>query len=67
MAEDEPAGQEAAVVELPDYGSLDPDTGLEAQDIELIRWMLSLSPTERLRYVQRFAHGLRRIELASRT
>ena len=67
MVENESAGQEAAVIEMPDYGSHDLETGLEAQDIELIRWMPGLSPTERLRDVQRFAHGSRRIELARRT
>lgn len=40
---------------LPDYGEPDPETGLEPQDLEQIRWMLSLTPIERLRYAQRFA------------
>ena len=52
--------------ELPDYGTADADFGLEPQDVDLIRWMLTLSPTQRLRYAQRFADGARKMRIASR-
>jgi hypothetical protein len=52
--------------EIPDYGTPDPETGLEEHDINLIRWMLSLPPVERLRYAQRFAAGAEQLRRAPR-
>ena len=51
---------------LPDYGEPDSESKLEPQDLEQIRWMLSLTPTERLRYAQRFASGAQKLQLARR-
>jgi len=51
---------------LPDYGEPDSESGLEPQDLEQIRWMLSLTPTERLRFAQRFASGAQKLQLARR-
>jgi hypothetical protein len=51
---------------LPDYGEPDSESGLEPQDIDQIRWLLSLTPTERLRYAQRFASGAQKLQLARR-
>ncbi len=53
--------------ELPDYGTLRPESELEPQDIDLIRWMLTLTPVERLRYAQRFATGVRKLGAEGRT
>ncbi|MBZ0111486.1 MAG: hypothetical protein K8J08_03420 [Thermoanaerobaculia bacterium] len=45
---------------MPDYGGGPSDAyfGLEPQDVDQIRWMLTLEPLERLRYVERFAAGV---------
>ena len=63
----EPVSARTRDAERPDYGRPDPETGLEPHDLELIRWMLGLTPVERLRYVQRFVSGIRRLELARRS
>ena len=52
--------------EVPDYGTAEPGTELEPQDLDLIRWFLTLTPAERVRYAQRFASGARRLKLADR-
>lgn len=41
--------------------------GLDEGDLGLIRWMLSLTPTERLRYAQGFAQSVNVLQHASRS
>ncbi len=41
--------------------------GLDEGDLGLIRWMLSLSPTERLRYAQGFAQSVNILRHESRS
>ena len=41
--------------------------GLDEGDLGLIRWMLSLPPTERLRYAQGFAQSVNVLQHASRS
>lgn len=56
----------ASLGPVPDYGEPDSESGLEPQDLEQIRWMLSLTPVERLRHAQRFASAARKLQLARR-
>ncbi len=43
-----------------------PPTELDEHDRELIRYMLSLTPGERLRYIQSFANGVEKLKHARR-
>lgn len=46
--------------------SLPPNDGDDEVDVTLIRWMLSLSPLERLRTAQRYANSAQRLRNAPR-